>query len=760
MNKRLIKISSLMILGAMILSLACNLPIQAAQPTTTGEVQPPTTIPSPTQAKEEIFTQAAQTVEAQDTPVQPTEDTSPKGLDLTAAEVYMAGFAAYPTTDVRLPDKFAGGYTLPLDLNQVKGLELFDLSPQQLDSLSRNGFVVKPTAPGEFREFYQVYEFYRYDEMQPFFITTDAVFHVYHLVFDKILRDLEREHFIPALEKMTSAMIGASLQQYQSLRGTALEEQTLRNLAFFCVAGQLLQLPDPVPGEVSDLVNAELALIDQHGGAAISPIWDRPDLEGDKKLIEDYSQYVPRGHYTRSDELKRYFRAMMWYGRMTLRLRDDFETQRALLMTQALRTTTAQDGTKASDLWKLIYEPTVFIVGKADDLSFYEYGVISDAVFGENADPRSFADPTLFAEFKATAKKLPPPQVNSMWVWIWEDKTEATQGFRVMGQRFTLDQYVFGQVMWRNVGTMDNPRDLPKALDFFAAMGSEEALNILTEMGEPNYENYTAQMEKVKAQVATLELDSWTQNLYWSWLYSFQPLLTVKDQRYPAFMQTQAWQRKDLNTALGSWTELKHDTILYAKQVMAEMGGGEPEFPPHSLVEPNPEVFARLYSLTQMTYQGLAERGLLTSEMDGTLTNLSDLILFLKGCSERHLRGETLSDDDYWRLKYFGGELEALTLAAADRGEMDYSLEDQKAALVADVATGIDRVLEEAIGQPFIIYVVLPDEPWRIGVGAVFSYYEFIVSPSDRMTDETWQGMVESGNTPPLPEWTSSFIVP
>ena len=30
--------------------------------------------------------------------------------------------------------------------------------------------------------------------------------------------------------------------------------------------------------------------------------------------IEDYSQYKPRGHYTRSETLEKYFKAMMWYG--------------------------------------------------------------------------------------------------------------------------------------------------------------------------------------------------------------------------------------------------------------------------------------------------------------------------------------------------------------------------------------------------------------------------------------------------------------
>jgi hypothetical protein len=109
-----------------------------------------------------------------------------------------------------------------------------------------------------------------------------------------------------------------------------------------------------------------------------------------------------------------------------------------------------------------------------------------------------------------------------------------------MGQRFTLDAYVFGQVIWREVGTLEKPRGLPKALDFMAAMGSEEAYNILKEMGEDQYANYDTQMTKVRTEVAALQTDSWTQNLYWSWLYALQPLLTPKDTRYPAFMRTQA----------------------------------------------------------------------------------------------------------------------------------------------------------------------------------------------------------------------------
>ncbi len=695
-----------------------------------------------------------------------TPAASPTQVLPPPAGVYPPPFASYSEAAVSLPQTFqGGGYSLPLDLNQVQGLDQVTLSDAQRALLVQNGFAVAAPVPGQYREFYQIYEQNRYETV-PLFITTDSVYHVYHLIFDKMLRDLETGYFITDLKSLTTSMLAATTAQYQSLKTTSLGDPALRNAAYFEVADRLLGLSDPAPTEADTMANAELALINDANTQTFSPIWDRPDLPQDMRLIEDYTQYIPRGHYTLSEDLKMYFKAMMWYGRLTFRQTDDFETRRALLLVQAMRSATASGGASAVSLWENIYEPTVFIVGKSDDLGYIEYGALSDQVFGKNPDPSKFADPSLFASFQQAAKTLPPPQINSMWVWIEQDKSLVTKGFRFMGQRFTLDEYVFGQVIWRNVGTMDKPRGLPKGLDFFAAMGSDEAASLLNSMGENQYANFDSQSAKVKSQVGALGPDSWTQNLYWSWLYSFQPLIVQKGSAYPPFMQTQAWARKDLQTALGSWTELKHDTILYAKQVMAEMGGGGPDQIPHGYVEPNPEAYARLLALTQMTEAGLQSRNLLSDLTKGNLENLISQLKFLQDISQRELSGGKITDDEYQQIMYWGGTLEQFTLAAADTtGSDSRDLSDQKAALVADVATGTNDLqtlvaLEEADGQPTLIYVVLPDSPERIAIGAVYSYYEFTVPPSGRLTDQQWQAQVEAGTNPAQPDWTKMFVAP
>jgi hypothetical protein len=270
-------------------------------------------------------------------------------------------------------------------------------------------------------------------------------------------------------------------------------------------------------------------------------------------------------------------------------------------------------------------------------------------------------------------------------------------------------------------------------------------------------------MTKLRGEIDALGMDSWTQNLYWTWLYSFGPLLESKGASYPAFMQTSAWARKDLHTALGSWTELKHDTILYAKQVMAEMGGGPPPEPPHGWVEPNPEAYARLLALTRMTRDGLQSRGLLTENTEANLGRMDNLLAFLLDVAQKELAGTPLTTQEYERIKFYGGELEAITLAAADQeGEgRPFFEEQEQAALVADVATDPNgQVLEEAIGRIFEIYAVIPNGNGGLHVakGGVFSYYEFPWPMSDRLTDEKWRGMIEAGQAPAQPGWTSSFI--
>jgi len=671
----------------------------------------------------------------------------PAGIGFLASPALVdeTGFASYTPLEAALPGQYEG-YELPVTLRQISNRDLFAFSVDQQRLLESNGFVV---VPAEYREFYTLYHDV-HDQQKPLFISTDSVLHVYHLLFDKVLRTAEEEYFNADLVKLTRGMLWASREQLQSLQGTALEEVARRNVAYFAVALKLLDPGAEVPQEVRDDVQAELARIEAHEGFTESSIM--PGYE------EDYSQYVPRGHYTRNELRQRYFKAMMWYGRLNFRLKELDETRSALLIAQALSRVEI-DGEPASSIWARIYEPTVFFVGATDDLNIYQYQSLMTEVYGSiPEDSAAFLDDNLLAAFIAAARQLPPPQINSMWVWVSQDRVEETQGFRLMGQRFVIDAYIFQQLIYNNVAD----RFLPKGLDVLSAMGSEEAYALLDEMGETQYGGYVEQMEKVQGEVAALEMDSWTQNLYWSWLHTLRSIIFEKGDSYPAFMRTRAWTHKDLHTALGSWTELKHDTMLYAKQAYAALTAMPPEAALKGYVEPNPEAYARLTALTRMTRDGLGERNLLSSEDRDSLEQLEGLLLSLTTIAEKELRGDSLTESEYDLINSYGDILENLTVAAADKPEPGGSVDEEEAAVVADVATDPNsgNVLEEAVGKIFEIYVVVEVEgQLTLSEGGVFSYYEFAWPMSDRLTDESWRGMFNNGQAPPRPQWTSSFIV-
>lgn len=700
---------------------------------------------------------------------------------------FASKFATYEEVPVNISPKISA-YSVSQNLSNVTNASDFTFSDVAKDLLVKNAFVVKPSYNNEF---FSLYESNRYS-YTPSFITTDSMVHNYHLMFDFLFKQLEEQKLVAELKQLNANMLSESLNQYNGLKGTEWENAAKRNVGFFAVGSKLLDSSVNIPSIVANEVSQELALIEAHQGIEKSPVMNSGDGQDTmfdtpqgpqslEALKEDYSQYIPRGHYDKTEELKAYFKSMMWYGRLTFRMESVDEVKSALLITLALNKENNQNS------WNKIYEPVNFFVGKSDDITYYQFKDLAETVYGANATFQSVSsDKNKLATFINETKALEPPQINSMPIFeasIQADREKEIKGFRFMGQRFTIDASIFQRLVYREVGDktkscqtykpeeascLSGARCLPKGLDIPATMGSSEAKNILNEMGETQYACYPENMFKMQTYLSGLSTQNWTQNLYWGWLYQLRPLLDEKGKGYPSFMQNVAWSRKDLNTFLGSWSELKHDTILYAKQVYAEFGGGGSEKKDdRGYVEPNPYVYARLASLLKMTNEGLETRGLLTQSMKDNLSKMEQLAVSLKTISEKELNNEKLSDDEYELIRSFGGQLEHFWLEvnkdepafAESSNQRDY-LNENPAAIIADVATDPNgQVLEEGTGKISEIYVVVPiDGKLRIAKGGVYSYYEFVWPMSDRLTDKKWRELLNSDQAPALPSWTDAFV--
>lgn len=700
-----------------------------------------------------------------------------------------SSFAAYEEVPVNINPSIPD-YKIEKGLNNVANQKRFEFSPKAKELLEKNGFVVIPGKRGYSGnpEFFPIYESNRYAYILNF-VTTDSILHNYHLMFDYLLKKLEENKLVAILKELNADMLAESLVQYDKLKGSEWENAAKRNIGFFAVGGKLLDPNLNIPQVVENEVKEELSLINEHSGISVSPVMNMGNNEKDilietkqgslplDKLKEDYSQYISRGHYDKKEELRRYFKSMMWYGRLSFRLKNKDEVKSAALIVTALNKENNHKN------WDSLYEPINFFVGKSDDITYYQLRDLLAENYGENVQLESLVNnKEKLDNFIEAAKKLAPPQINSMPIFapnIQGDREEEIKGFRFMGQRFTIDASIFQRLVYREVGDKEHScqdapsewmlcpksRCLPKGMDITSAMGSKEAFNILKSEGEDKYACYTENMNKMKNYLAGLDNNVWTQNLYWGWLYSLLPLTEDKTTGYPSFMQNLAWQRKDLNTYLGSWTELKHDTILYAKQVYAELGGGGDieKFDDRGYVEPNVYVYARLAGLLKMTKEGLKIRGLLTAESEGNLKKMEDLVLSLKGISEKELNNTALTEDEYEIIRSYGGQLEHFWIEV-NKEEENYSnreyLYENPSAIISDVATDPNgSVLEEGTGNIFIIYAIVPvNGKLMLTKGGVYSYYEFAWPMSDRLTDKKWREMLKSDNAPKLPSWTNEFM--
>jgi len=714
----------------------------------------------------------------------------------------------------------APSYSLPLALVQIVNLEEieaeFELSENQEELLRRNGFVVIPLSTAMGEPYDGLVEPYKDMKQRgvPIFVTSDTLLHLYHIQFNEILKRVEEEEFFDQLIDMSQGLLARAMEDYQAFAEPELKEAARRNVAYFAVALKLLQTPTEgydgsesirevdftIPDYVEADVNEEMKNIEQHQGFKPSAIFNSHtdcDCYSPCCYCEDYSQYVPRGHYTRSEVLKRYFKAMMWYGRMAFLLKGGegaecmqaegplidegdakIATLQASLITAELPHLKAGDSTVQA-LWDRIYSITAFLVGTADDLTPYEYLDAMEKVFGTEFDITLLLSEENLLKLKAELAQMRNPEIYGgsgicvVLPPITKEKLyqclEKTKGMRFMGQRFVPDSYLFQNLVSPAVGMYvgdDEPftmcmtllgpaRCFPRGLDVMAVLGSQRAYEILKEEGDTEYEgpdtSYDMQLEELKEEFEAFSIADWNRNLYWSWLYALKPLLKEYGEGYPTFMQTKAWQDKELQTALASWAELRHDTILYAKQSYTPWASIPP--PVVGYVEPVPEFYVRMLALTRMTREGLSQLDALSEDEGSRLERLESVLERLIQIARDELENKELGESDYEFIKDFGEQVNSVVAGVGAKGKAT--------TIIGDVHTDTNtmQVLEEGIGNAALILVAykVPDGRIILGAGPVFTYYEFRQPISDRLTDEQWREMLEQGEQPGRPEWIGSF---
>lgn len=640
-------------------------------------------------------------------------------------------------------DWFGGGDQKALEITEAKNRKKFDLSESQVKQIEEQGFVL---SKGESKEIYEIYS-QNHIKGLPNFITTDIVLHTTHLLYNYSLKAVEQRTLIDKVKEVSKTMVELTEKQYRSLEGGRLKQASKLNLAFFSVAYGLLNPSWEVPNPVSKVVNNELKLINRNKKAGIrtSPLLG---------YSLNYGSFLPRGDYRRSNQLKRYFKAINWYGNVYFRLQpggseesgitSNQEVLGALLMVKLF-----DSNQELLDKWSEVNNLLTEFSGRPDNLQVSIYLSLAKNIFGNGLTFEDLRDENRVEAFIEKANDKRKPTSLPLWAARQRVSLKNSQGFCFFSKRFDRSTKVFQDLIYPNVGTKDNPRKIPTGLDVMAVMGSIEAEKLLEAKGEYEYENYTSRLKELKDNFAELRPDEGStdkDNLKYSWWKVLEKLTGAQVVSSRTNLG-EDWDRKQLNTALGSWTELKHDTLLYAKKSTAMARGVVTVT--DGYVEPRPEVYRATVSFVKKLKKA---QGIPTS-LDKKFEEFIALVNSLAKISEIELSGERLSESDYDEIFSAGSKLSEIALPPSFLTD---ETSEAGMPLVVDVhqdpQSGL--VLQEVVGKPLeVIALVKVNGSTKLVKGGTYSHYEFTRSTDQVLNDSEWVQLLDSANKPSLPGW-------
>lgn len=569
-----------------------------------------------------------------------------------------------------------------------------------------------------YKQIYNIYESEFYycggptdvdNHARPYLVTSDAVLETFYATFAALLSYLERVEFANALKEFAAKGLEA-----------AREKKSPGEVGKFFLVGLTLLHPDMAKDAPIE-VKQEIERIQKASGSEKS-------FFGQKIRYDDF---LIRGKYERDKDLQLYFQALKWFQAFKFDLKKE------------------EDRKWVAEILDVVNTPEVY-------KSIERINLILKDIIGES---RYYGPLSL----KAVSKDSHLPEIMSALPWV-----QVQDSFRLFPSIYTLDAFIFDELITHldkaeTVGTGENPRLLPVGMDIMAVFGSNEAKRILIdELKEGRFENYSKRLEEVTKKIRQLSDKMWEQNLYQVWLNMLNTLIANPPSNAPDFSRSKAWQRKELNTALSSWVNLRYETIAYVEQVVAECGEAGYERidigSPRGYVEPNPLFFKKLndgFGHIADRFKDIIKDNDLRKAVLERIENYRKHIKILETIAQKELDNIPLTDNEYLEILYIGRTIEHFILIINSMGSKDDALSNPDSIIkIVDVQkTPFGETLYEAIGQVNEINVIVPYFGRRqIVKGPVYSYYEF--RSSEVWNNEKWR---QKYQTHELPIWIRDY---
>lgn len=579
----------------------------------------------------------------------------------------------------------------------------------------------------------------------PTFITTDSILHAWHKTYDHVLQDKEVTTFSGAYRDLLASVQEQLLTELKQ-PSPKLSDAAAHLELYLCVASTLLT-PLDEQSQWSSEVDTEpppvtpgprIAKI-QDVEAIVRAAYEQQPAEVPRFGEVDFSQFKPRGHYTKSMGLARYFRAVMWMGRA-----DTGFDLRSLDATRvALMLALLAEHSGKLPVFEKAQAAIDYFVGSSNGLS-----LVKAVQVVRQSGLKSLRELEDDARVEALRQQLmaaaAPTRVTSQAVMSAGKDTPVPPIFQLSSQRFTIDSFVHQRVSFDRI----DGRTMVDGLDVFAAMGNAEATRLL----KPDLVQYafSPDLHALQTTIAELSPAYWQTNIYTRWFDALRALhRTPEGPELPDFFRTQTWQRKQLNNQLASWAELRRDTILYVAQVYGSILCEFPEV----YLEPYPDFYDRVHDMALEAQTRLDEKYAFNGFIDimGKLSDIARRELtqkglnsedqnFLKALVKRHVSGggcggPTIEWTGWYRHLYPAQDM--------------FDFEPVIADVYTDPNTG--AVLNAATAAPEMMVITFQtsDGP-TVYVGPVASYRQFV---GGRMNDEEWEAAVLGGKAPAAPSW-------
>jgi hypothetical protein len=508
--------------------------------------------------------------------------------------------------------------TYPLPTNvKVEAENYYDVSRKidltnHVDELNRKGYKIIDNPYRDADDFFSVYQKLVSDDV-PIILTSDFLMYYYQNNLKNVFDEIERNTFYKnvwdiykSLFDKASARYTERLSRLGISNDPILEGQRLET-AYLAI---VLKLLSPTPDQVSEqrtLNNhSKFSKIEAINYDFVLPSFLEKDVSAELEQIrkikrinrspvmlyaKDYSVFEVPKEYRSDAKLNNFYLATKWLNsEFPLYFRAD-DCPDCLLDKNDWLINLASASYLAKDLsdnqanknrWAIIYKFISYFSGLRQDLTYLEYDRALREIYGEGYvienifSRKNFTDVEIY---KIQAKIADSKFSEIEGCYDRKNGKNPLIGMRMLQEPYWPNDYIFEKL---TVPGLLTNTELKARREQLTACGGQRctgtALDVIglkvplerseKYVRESNYQGYDNAVRGLRDYMSGFNVFTWNTNIYWSTLDTVYVSLNEDRSSYPIYMTGNEWfQEKELNSALGAWTNIHVPKDSYATVV-------------------------------------------------------------------------------------------------------------------------------------------------------------------------------------------------